>query len=179
MSEAVASRYAAALAGAALDENNAGPVRSDLGAFVEAFEESTELRNVLESPAVPPELKRKIVEELAKRMNLAAAVRNFIFLLIDHNRTGMLREIQQAFHEALNARLGIADAEVMSARALGADERRELTAALERRTGKKIEARFREDASLVGGAVVRVGSVVYDGSVREQLGRLRQQLESE
>ncbi|MDE3108658.1 MAG: ATP synthase F1 subunit delta [Acidobacteriota bacterium] len=179
MSEAVASRYAAALADAALDEDNAERVRGDLAAFVAGFGESAELRNVLESPAVTPELKRKIVDELARRMNLASAVRNFVFLLIDHGRTEMLREIHQVFHETLNARLGIADAEVTSARELSAGERRELTAALEQRTGKKIEARFREDASLLGGAVVRVGSIVYDGSVREQLNRLRERLESE
>lgn len=179
MSEAVASRYAAALADAAMDGNNADRVRRDLNAFVGAFEESAELRNALETPAISPELKRKIVDELAKRMDLATAVRNFLFLLIDHRRTEMLREIQQAFHQALNARLGIADAEVTSARQLSAEERHELTTALERRTGKTIEARFHEDASLLGGAVVRVGSVVYDGSVREQLTRLRQQLETE
>ncbi|MGH9715449.1 MAG: ATP synthase F1 subunit delta [Candidatus Acidiferrales bacterium] len=179
MSEAVASRYAAALAEAALDEGNADRVRRDLAAFVGAFEESAELRNVLETPSVPAELKRKIVDTLAKRMELATAVRNFLFLLVDHRRTEMLREMQQAFHQALNSRLGIADAEVTSARELSAEERRELTAALERRTGKKIEARFREEASLLGGAVARVGSIVYDGSVREQLTRLREQLETE
>jgi len=179
LSEAVASRYAAALADAAMDEGNADRVRRDLNAFVGAFEESADLRNALETPAIPPELKRRIVEELAKRMDLATAVRNFLFLLIDHRRTEMLREIQHAFHQALNARLGIADAEVTSARQLSTEERHELTTALERRTGKKIEARFHEDASLLGGAVVRVGSVVYDGSVREQLTRLRQQLETE
>jgi len=178
LSGAIASRYAAALADAALDEGNPERVRGDLAAFVSAFDESPELRNVLETPAVSPELKRKVVDELAKRMNLVPAVRNFVFLLIDHNRTDMVREIRQAFHEALNERLGIADAEVTSARELSADERRELTEALERRTGKKIEARFQQDASLLGGAVVRVGSVVYDGSVREQLARLRVQLES-
>jgi F-type H+-transporting ATPase subunit delta len=179
LSEAVATRYAAALADAALQEGKAERVRADLSAFVGAFEESPELRNVLETPAVALELKHKIVDELAKRMNLAPEVRNFVFLLLDHNRTEMLREIQQAFHEALNARLGIAEAQVVSARELSAEERRELTAALERRTGKRIEARFSQDASLLGGAVVRVGSVVYDGSVREQLTRLREQLESE
>ena len=179
MSEAVASRYAAALADAALDEGNAERVRSDLAAFVGAFEESPDLRNVLETPSVAPVLKRKIADELAKRMNLATAVRNFVFLLIDHRRTEMLHEIQQAFHEALNSRLGIADAEVTSARELSDEERRKLTTALERRTGKKIEARFRHDAALLGGAVVRVGSEVYDGSVREQLTRLREQLEAE
>jgi F-type H+-transporting ATPase subunit delta len=179
LSEAVASRYAAALADAALDQGNAERIRGDLTAFVGAFEESVELRNVLETPSIAPELKRKIVEALAKQMNLTPAVRNFVFLLVAHRRTEMLREIQQAFHEALNSRLGIADAEVTSARELSAAERKALTAALERRTGKKIEARFRKDASLLGGAVVRVGSVVYDGSVREQLTRLREQLETE
>jgi F-type H+-transporting ATPase subunit delta len=179
LSEAVESRYAAALADAALAEGNAERVRGDLAAFVAAFDESAELRNVLETPSVPPEMKRKIVEALTKRMDLAKAVRNFVFLLVDHNRIEMLREIQQAFHQALNARLGIADAEITSARELSAEERRELTTALERRTGKKIEARFHEDVSLLGGAVVRVGSIVYDGSVREQLTRLREQLETE
>jgi F-type H+-transporting ATPase subunit delta len=179
LSEVVASRYAAALADVALDDGNAERVRGDLAAFVGAFEESPELRNVLETPSIPPELKRKIVDELGRRMDLATAVRNFVFLLIDNRRIEMLREIQRAFHEALNSRLGIADAEVTSARELSAEQRRELTGALERRTGKKIEARFRQDASLLGGAVVRVGSVVYDGSVREQLTRLREQLETE
>lgn len=179
MSGAVASRYAAALADAVLEEGNAERVRGDLAAFAAAFAESPELRNVLETPSIPPELKRKIVGELAKRMNLAQAVRNFVFLLVDHRRVEMLHEIQRAFHEALNARLGIADAEVTSARELSAEERRELAAALERRTGKKIEARFGQDALLLGGAVARVGSVVYDGSVRERLARLREQLESE
>jgi F-type H+-transporting ATPase subunit delta len=179
LSEAVVSRYAAALADAALHEGNAERVRRDLGAFVGAFEESPELRNVLETPSVSPELKRNIVAELAKRMDAAPEVRNFMFLLVDHRHTQGLREMQRAFHEALNSRLGIADADVTSARELSDAERRELTTALERRTGKKIEAHFHEDASLLGGAVVRVGSVVYDGSVREQLTRLREQLETE
>lgn len=179
MNEAVASRYAAALADAALDDGNAERVRGDLAAFVAAFDESSELRNVLETPSVSPELKHKIVDELSKRMSLAKPVRNFIFLLVDHRRTEMLREIQQVFHQALNSRLGIADAEVTSARELSREERQELTSALERRTGKKIDAHFHQDASLLGGAVVRVGSVVYDGSVREQLTRLREQLETE
>jgi F-type H+-transporting ATPase subunit delta len=91
----------------------------------------------------------------------------------------MLREIQQAFQSELNARMGIAEAVVTSARELNDQQKTDLTRALERRTGKKIEARFREDKTLLGGAVVRVGSTVYDGSVREQLTRLREQLGAE
>jgi F-type H+-transporting ATPase subunit delta len=179
LNDAVASRYAAALADVALEQKHADAVKSDLATFVDAFFSSTDLRNCLESPAVSHEVKHNVVEKLGERMSLAPAVRNFVYLLVDHRRTEMLREIQQAFQTELNARLGIAEADVTSARELSAAEKGQLSAALERRTGKKIEARFRMDESLVGGAVVRVGSTVYDGSVREQLTRLREQLETE
>jgi len=176
---ALASRYAAALAEVALEQKDADRVKRDLASYCNAFSESSDLRAFLESPAVAHELKHKIIGELADRMQLAPAVRNFAYLLVDHHRTEMLREIKAAFQVELNSRLGIAEAEVISARELSAKDREQLTAALERRTGKKIEARFRRDESLVGGTMVRVGSTVYDGSVREQLTRLREQLETE
>jgi F-type H+-transporting ATPase subunit delta len=179
LSTAVARRYAAALADVALEQKSADAVKRDLHAFVEVFYSAADLRNTLESPGVNRESKDKVIEEIASKMELAHAVRNFVCLIVDHRRTEMLQEIQEAFDEELNARLGIAEAEVTSARELSAAEKRELTAALERHTGKKIEANFQEDRALLGGAVVRLGSTVYDGSVREQLNRLRQQLESE
>ena len=179
MSGAVSSRYAAALADVALEQNSADRVKRDLAAFVEVFFSSNDLRILLESPAVGRDAKQKVIEKVAERMDLAPALQNFVYLLVDHRRTEMLREIQGAFHTELNARLGIAQAEVTSARELGATEREQLTGALEQLTGKKIEARFSRDQSLVGGTVVRVGSTVYDGSVREQLTRLREQLEME
>jgi F-type H+-transporting ATPase subunit delta len=179
LNSAVASRYAAALVEVALEQGNADQIKADLASFTDAFLSSADLRNFLESPAASAEQKRRVIEVLASRMNLTIASRNFIFLLVDHRRTEMLREVQEAFQSELNARLGIAEAHVSSARELSAEEKRGLTSALERRTGKKIEARFHRDESLLGGAVVRVGSTVYDGSVREQLARLRQQLELE
>jgi F-type H+-transporting ATPase subunit delta len=175
----VALRYAAALADVALEQENGDQVRRDLASFADAFESSADLRNVVESPSISREVKQKVIEKIARQMNLAPSVRNFVYLLLDHQRTEMLREIQQAFDTELNARMGIAEAEVISARGLSDAQKRELTVALERRTGKKIEAKFREDEALLGGAVVRVGSTVYDGSVREQLSRLREQLETE
>jgi F-type H+-transporting ATPase subunit delta len=112
-------------------------------------------------------------------MGLIDAVRNFICLIVDHRRTHLFQEILPVFSTELNKRLGIAEAEVTTARALSDAEKKDLLAVLQRRTGKKIEARFAEDNTLLGGAVVRVGSTVYDGSVREQLNRLREQLETE
>jgi F-type H+-transporting ATPase subunit delta len=179
LNEALARRYAAALADVALEERNADVVEAGLASFTHVFFESDDLRNFVESPGISPESKRRAIEEIVKRMGLSPALRNFICIIVDHRRTEMLREITAAFRDELNARLGIADAEVISARALTDAEKKELTAALEQRTGKKIEASFRQDETLLGGAVVRLGSTIYDGSVREQLDRLRERLVTE
>lgn len=179
MNVALARRYAAAMAEVAMEKNSAQRVRTDFASFVEAFYAVGDLRNFLESPALDIEVKQNVVKALAAKMRLDANVANFIHLIVRHGRTELLGEIEAALGEELNARMGIAHAEVTSARTLSDVERRELTAALERRTGKKIEARFGEDASLLGGAVVRVGSTVYDGSVRERLDRLRERLEAD
>lgn len=179
MNEALARRYAAAMADVAFEKNTASRAKADFAGFVEAFYGVADLRNFLESPAVDIAVKQKVIQSLAARMRLDENVANFIHLIVRHGRTELLREIERALGEELNARMGIAEAEVTSARALSDSERRNLTTALERRTGKKIEARFSEDKSLLGGAVVRVGSTIYDGSIRERLSRLREQLEGE
>ncbi|HYL68379.1 MAG TPA: ATP synthase F1 subunit delta [Candidatus Limnocylindria bacterium] len=176
---ATAQRYAAALADVAMEHRSAETVKRDLAAFVELFFTSTDLRNALESPAVNREVKVKVITTIAGKMGLNEAVQNFICLVVDHRRTEMLREMVEAFGEELNKRLGIEEAEVTSARELSVAEKKVLTGVLERRTGKKIEARFREDSALLGGAIVRLGSTIYDGSVREQLNRLRERLEAE
>jgi F-type H+-transporting ATPase subunit delta len=174
-----AQRYAAALADVAMEQQSAEAVKRDLAAFVEVIFSTADLRNALESPAVDREVKVKVISTIAAKMGLNEAVRNFICLVVDHRRTEMLRDMVQAFGEELNKRLGIEEAEVTSARELSGAEKKELTAVLERRIGKKIEARFQEDSALLGGAIVRLGSTIYDGSVREQLNRLRQRLEAE
>lgn len=176
---AVAERYAAALAEVALERKIADKVKDDLRAFVDVYLSSADLRNAFESPVVSSEVKHKVIHEVAAKMGLDAAVQNFLYLIVDHSRTEMLHEIPAALRQQLNMRMGIADAEVSSARELSGAERQQLTTMLERRTGKKIEASFRQDKALLGGAVVRVGTTIYDGSVREQLNRLRERLEKE
>jgi len=176
---AVAERYAAALADVAIAHKSGEAVRKDLASFIAAYSESADLRNALETPSLDQALKAKIVESVAAKMGLNDAVRNFVILIVSHQRTHMLREIEQAFVTELNRRLGIEEAEVTTARPLNDAEKKELLGVLERRTGKKIEARFEADTALLGGAIVRVGSTVYDGSVREQLNRMRERLEAE
>jgi len=176
---AVAERYAAALADVAVERKNSETIKRNLAAFVEAFSSVADLRNALESPALNAEVKRKVIAEVAGKMGLDVAVRNFIYLVVDHRRTEILPEIEEAFLLELNERLGIVEAEVTSAHELNDDEKRQLRTVLEQRTGKKVEARFQIDSALLGGAIVRLGSTIYDGSVRDQLKRLREQLETE
>ncbi len=177
--KALAQRYAAALADVAFERESAESVKQELAGFMEAFRMSSDLRNFLASPAVPKAAKQKVLESLGTPLGLSPAVQNFLFVIVDYRRTDLLEEIDRAFEAELHLRLGIADAHVTSARELTPQQRNELTQALEKVTGKKIEASYGLDAELIGGARVRIGSTIYDASVREQLNRLRAILEAE
>jgi F-type H+-transporting ATPase subunit delta len=177
---AVAERYAAALADVVMERKGAPDIAEGLTQFVEVFFSSTDLRNALESPAVDREVKVKIVDEVAERMKLNDAVRNFVCVVVDNRRTHMLREIVELLNVELNRREHIVKLEVTSARKLDEGERTRLIEVFKGDDSKKkVRASFAEDETLLGGVVVRVGSTVYDGSVREQLHRLRERLESE
>jgi F-type H+-transporting ATPase subunit delta len=145
---ALASRYARAFAdvveGKKLD---AGTVRAELAALVEIVQSSAELRRLWQSPAIAGEEKRKVLDELVRRTGASRWVRNFLAVLIDQRRIAHLGVIARQFEQELNARLGMAEAEVMSSRPLADDEKRRLEAEVEKLTGKKVRARYREDAS--------------------------------
>jgi len=175
----LAQRYAAALVDVAIERKSAGAFKKELAAFAGAYELSHDLRNFLATPAVSREAKQGVIERLAERIGVGEAVRNFLFVIADNRRMEELGDIRDEFESLLNDRLGIADASVTSARELSAGEKEDLARALAQLTGKRIEARYGLDEKLIGGAVVRIGSTIYDGSVREQLNRLRTRLESE
>jgi F-type H+-transporting ATPase subunit delta len=164
--------YAVALADAAMDAGRPTETRRELGDFLALLAESADLRNFLASPAVGTSTKHAVIAKLVERLGASETIRNFLFLIVDHRRVWQLDGIAQAFGQELNARLGILEAEIRAARELDDQERQSLVAALERRTGKRIEPAFRLDPGLLGGVVVRIGSTIYDGSVRAGLERL-------
>jgi F-type H+-transporting ATPase subunit delta len=128
------------------------------------------------NPSIPGDRKRAVLDGVAQKMGIARQVRNFIAVVTDHRRLPLLAEILKELQQELNDRMGIADAEVVSARELSGDETRALEAEIAKLTGKHVRASYRRDPSLLGGALVKVGSTVYDGSVSEQLERIREQL---
>ena len=140
--------------------------------------ESADLRRVWENPAVPADQKRNLLDAIVKREGIEHHVRNLVAVLIDHRRVQFLGRIVEQLKKELDARMGIAEAQVTSARELGDAEKRSLEAQIEKVTGKKVHAHFALDAALLGGAVVRVGSTIYDGSVKGQLEKIREAISS-
>jgi F-type H+-transporting ATPase subunit delta len=140
--------------------------------------ESEDLRRVWENPAVPAEQKRKLLDAIVHQDGVERHVRNLVALLIDHRRMHFLDRITQQLERELDARTGFAEAQITSARDLNDSEKRALEGQIEKATGKKVRAKFGLDASLLGGAVVRVGSTIYDGSVKGQLDKIREAISS-
>ncbi len=172
-------QYANALADVALQQGAAEPVLKQLTDFAGAYAESAELRNFLASPAVTSKEKHAVTEKLSTRIGASKILRNFLFLVIDHRRTLMIPELAEAFQSVIRERQSIAEASVTSAVELSESQKKSLEQSLQKKTGKKIEAKFAVDKGLLGGVVVRIGDTVYDGSLRHRLNEMRAKLAGE
>jgi F-type H+-transporting ATPase subunit delta len=181
-SSAVTSRYAGALAdvvtGKASPRDPQETLR-ELREFAAALAESPELRVVMASPAVPGSRKRAVIGRICDKLGLSRVVRNFLFVLVDHRRMDALTEITEHFEIQLDERLGFQRAEITSAAALDESQRADLVRQLAGVTGKQVRPKYAVDANLIGGVVARVGSTVYDGSVRGRLRALERRLAGE
>jgi len=172
-------QYANALADIALAQGVAEPAAQQLHEFGVAYAQSAELRTFLASPAVSVEAKHAVIEKIVARVRASKIIRNFLFVLADRRRTNVIPEVIAAFHEVIRQRQGVAEAEVFSAIELSAAQKKEMAAMLARLTGKKIEAKYALDPALLGGAVVRIGDTIYDGSLRSRLNEMRARLAAE
>lgn len=175
----VANTYARAFADVVFDAHlDAARALGGLKQIAALFAESVELRRVWENPAVPGDQKRKLLDAIVQRNAIDRPVRNLVVVLIDHRRLPFLSRIVEQLEKELDARLGFTEAQISSARELGDAEKRTLETQIEKTTGKKVRARYGLDPSLLGGAVVRVGSTIYDGSVKGQLEKIKEAISS-
>lgn len=177
---AVTSRYARAFVDVVLDDRlDAAKIAGELHAIAAIAQSSLELRRVWENPTIPADQKRGLLDAIVARQGISRPLRNFIAVLIDHGRINVLDQVIKDFQHELDARLGFAEAQITTVRDLGDSERRILEAQVQKLTGKKVRASYSQDESILGGAIVQVGSTIYDGSVRGQLQRIREQLAGE
>lgn len=171
-------RYARALAAVINDQQlDLVAAQGQLESFANLLDESVELRDVLQNPSIPEAQKLKVLDALAPRLGLSGPIRNFIAVVTHHQRLHEIRDMIAAYANIAEEDSGIAEVEITTARPLDPDNRRLLEQQVARLAGEpRIQATYREDPSLLGGAVVKLGSTVYDGSVRGQLEQMRQRL---
>jgi F-type H+-transporting ATPase subunit delta len=175
---AIARRYADALADVALDRNAVDQIEDELGGFAELFRSSAELQQLFASPIVSQANKSKVLEALIARLKPGELTANLLRTLLRNYRLQHVREVYKQFGRVLNQRRGVVVARVTSAAPITDQERARLDQKLRSLTGKHVEFEFETDPSLIGGAITRVGSVVYDGSVRTQLQQIKQKLKA-
>ena len=177
----VAGVYARAFADVVMSpKNQIDPARAlqELRSIDALLKDSDQLRRVLENPSIPGDRKRAVLDAITARLGTTRQVRNFVAVITDNRRLPLFSEILKQLEQELNDRQGFAEAQVSTARQLSEAEKQMLEAEIAKMTGKKVRARYEQDATLLGGAVVQVGSAIYDGSVKGQLEKIREQLVS-
>lgn len=174
---ALTLRYAHAFASVAASNHlDANAAQQQLRDFSETFADSRELREVLMNPSIGNDQKLKMLDVIAGRIGMIPQVRNFLAVIMDHHRLFELDEILAEYHEIADEQSGLAEAEITSAHPLNDEDRAELEAQVAKVAGGRVRATYRQDATLLGGAVVRIGSTVYDGSLRGQFQQIKQKL---
>ena len=172
----IAKRYAKALVQLAEEKKVVDKTRADLASFVEAVDSLPALQKLLASPVFTPENKKAVIKELAGKLGMQPTTQRFVEHLAETGRIRYIKEMYEAFQEILAERTNRAMARLTTAAVISPADLAEIKKKLEALTGKQVDIDSRIDASLIGGAKAQIGSTVYDGSIKNQLSKMRNQL---
>jgi F-type H+-transporting ATPase subunit delta len=172
-SDAAAKRYADALFEIGVEHDKLDALHDQLDGVLEAFRESKDFRNLLLHPSIDVDVRRNALREVADSWELDQMVVNFLFVLLDNERVRSLPSVLEAYRQRLDDREGNLRATVTTAVELDDNQKSALQEVLSEKFGRDIILTTETDEDLIGGAVTRVGGRVYDGSVRNQLDQLR------
>ncbi|QDG50782.1 ATP synthase F1 subunit delta [Persicimonas caeni] len=177
--EPVARRYAQALLDIGVEQNNYEKLRDQLDELAEIYGQSKPFRTALLNPSIGLDERRKIVRAIAQKRGWHQMITNFALLLLDNDRFRLVPTIARTFGERVDEKAGNIRAKVTSAVDLNEAQKSNIRKALGEITGKNVLLETDVDESLLGGAVTRIGSMVYDGSIRSQIERLRESILAE
>jgi F-type H+-transporting ATPase subunit delta len=172
----IANRYARALADVIIERGETNEVVKELNSFARMMAEHPQLRDVFASPVIATERKRAVLDELIARTGPRQTTANFLRLLLSNSRLHDLDQMLRALARELDARAGLVSAEITTAREISNQEKTTLQSQLKAATGKDVRLQFRTDPAIIGGVVTRIGSLVYDGSIKNQLAQMKQRL---
>jgi F-type H+-transporting ATPase subunit delta len=171
-----ATRYAKALLHVAIQESDPSTIDQDLVSVARAMAESAELRRALTSPGIPQQIRVNVTAALTSKVGVQPPVAKLLKMLADRGRLDLVPTMSEVYTERLLAHRNIVRATVTSAVPLTPEKTQRLEASLSDMTGKRVQVETAVDPSIIGGIVTRIGSTVYDGSIRTQLVKMRQQL---
>jgi F-type H+-transporting ATPase subunit delta len=174
--QTVARRYAAALADVVAARGEARQVQEELSAWEMMIQNNAPLQEVFSNPTIPYEQKRKVLSALITRTRVRPITANFLQVLLQNQRLTELSEVNKRFAQVLDERSGIVSAHVMTARPVPESSQAALRTKLASLTGKQVRLSFATDEELIGGLVTRIGSTIYDGSVRTQLQQVKEKM---
>ena len=174
--QTIARRYATALADVVIKNNEAQEVQQELAAWDQMMQSTQSLLEVFRNPTIPYIQKNNVLNTLIGKTNVRKTTANFLKVLLRNQRLAELHEVNKRFAEVLDQRAGMITAQVKTARPISSEQQSSLQSTLTHVTGKKVKLNFEVDESLIGGVVTRIGSTVYDGSVRNQLDQLKEKL---
>ena len=173
---AIARRYAEALADVAVARNQVEQIDDEVRTFVEMMRNSAELHDLFANPIVSKTDKARVLDVLIARARPGKMTANLLRTMLDHYRLHHLDVVYDQFRREINERKGRVLAEVTTAHTVGPSEQEKLSRELTAITGRQVEFEFKTDPEIIGGVVTRIGSVVYDGSIRTQLQEIKQRL---
>lgn len=175
----VAKRYARAFFNVAGEENRYEDYYRELSSFSALMEEHKNLKDFLSNPIFEKADKKNVMDKVLAKLTISPTTINFLRLLVEKGRMGNIKEIEAYYRKLMDDAIGMARVEVRTAFSLTPELSVNLKRALESLTGKKVEMHVEEDASLLGGIVVRFGDKLYDGSIRMQLNNMKKLLGEE
>ena len=174
--QTVARRYAVALADVVAQRVEARQIQEELSAWELMIRSNVQLEEVFRNPTIPYEQKQKLLSTLIARTRVHPLTANFLQILLQNQRLTELGEVNKRFAQVLDERAGIVMAQVTTARPVPVGSQQALSEKLKALTGKEVRLSFSTDEELIGGLVTRIGSTVYDGSVRTQLKQVKEKM---
>ncbi len=179
----IGRRYARALALVLADGADASAslkafqqVEGELSGLAELLEQrsgNNDFRQAMLNPIFSAELRHKVLKDIAAAHGFHAVTRQVLALLVDKERFQYLSSIASAFQSEVDERIGRVRAQITSARVLEESAVKQIVAALEQRTGKKVVPELEVEPEVLGGVSARIGGQVFDNTVRAQLERMR------
>lgn len=176
---AIAFKYAKGLFTVAKELGKIKEFGDELRQIKELLISMPEVLSALQNPIYPPDLKMEIINEILKVVKIDPEVERFLKLLVERRRIQYIGEIVTMYQELLDEELNIARGEVITAYPLSEEEKKEIESVLKDYLKKEIILESKVDEGIIGGIKIRIGDLIFDGTLKTQLGKFKEIIKGE